>query len=223
MSETDSNCSCNICFFIDLNDNISNMKADKALHACQGTIEATSNFLHGEKSVCQKSLSPQFKDLPVEILLKIFGYLSQAELYYRISSVNRLWKQVALDETLWKSIDYNTMHEDSVMLYGTKIDLNSNENQTALLKRGDPNCFKRTMSTFSNCVTTIKLSRYVEDQVSCETLSQCLRSCKNLMFLDLGFSHDLDLRNICSNCLQLRSLSLDGCKYVVFDLSKYIT
>lgn len=43
-------------------------------------------------------------DLPNEILLRIFAYIPQPELYYNVKKVCRRWSSIAIDNTLWKSI-----------------------------------------------------------------------------------------------------------------------
>ncbi|XP_023221250.1 uncharacterized protein LOC111623004 [Centruroides sculpturatus] len=127
-----------------------------------------------------------FDHLPNELQLKIFSYLTTAELCRYVAPVCREWREKAKDPVLWKVIVLKDVHVDYL----------------------DKFCRILTRATMLKCLTLRALSCPLQD------FARCSLSFPLLTHLDLGFCNDVNPQIISifvSNCRLISVLNVEGC------------
>ncbi|XP_067124476.1 F-box/LRR-repeat protein 20-like [Centruroides vittatus] len=127
-----------------------------------------------------------FDDLPNELQLKIFSYLTTAEVCRYVAPVCREWREKAKDPVLWKVIVLKDVHVDYL----------------------DRFCRILTRATMLKCLTLRALSCPLQD------FARCSLSFPLLTHLDLGFCNDVNPQIISvfvSNCRLISVLNVEGC------------
>ena len=64
-------------------------------------------------------------DIPSELLLHIFSYLPQGDLFITIDKVCKYWRHLCLSPPLWKNIDYSTTYGELSNAYEHLLQINS--------------------------------------------------------------------------------------------------
>ncbi|KAF9438306.1 hypothetical protein BGZ76_008694 [Entomortierella beljakovae] len=122
-----------------------------------------------------------FDGLPREIKIHVFRYLSTFQLI-RISRVNRTWRNLAMDGSLWKSIDvtryYKAIKDDQLHKLGTSA--------SAFLR----------YANFRGCV-----------QLSGESLSAIAERCPNIERLNISGCRSVSSKSIADVCMNMPLLS----------------
>lgn len=135
------------------------------------------------KSGCEDSV---FHDLPDELIVKIFSFLTTKELCQNVAPVCRKWRQISLDQSLWKCLDFSSNPRLS------SLNLLWLVRRTPLLK-------KLVISGRMN-VTLAEVA----------ILTEC---CPAMQEIDFGFSDitSVMLKCLAENCPNLRKINIEGC------------
>lgn len=163
-----------------------------------------------EKLWYQKRVGPvDWTTLPPEVWMKIFSYISQAELFFNIYRVCKQWNAWCKDSSLWKKVDFNQMHEDLKIMHENA---KKHSRSVTFPKNMKSDVFKRIVRLYSCEISSIKMSRFTDDFALSEKHSlNHLRCCSNITVLDLGFC-DFDVSMICRSCSHIHTLILEGCR-----------
>lgn len=146
-------------------------------------------------SGCEDSV---FHDLPVELIVKIFSYLTTRELCLNVAPVCRKWRQISLDHSLWKSLDFSTRpHLSSLNLLWVM-------RRAPLLKQlivsGRVNITRAEVAIFTEC-------------------------CRGIQDIDFGFCDNLSgdmIQCLSDNCLDLMKINVEGCDNLQKNCLKYL-
>lgn len=136
--------------------------------------------------------STSVNDLPNEILLKIFSYLPQSELYYSVKRVCRRWNSIATDTALWRSICAPEELPTEVLVEWIKR--STLLTHLSIINRND-----------ANLITDIT-SRFAKRLESFEMLN-CWGSEANPLI------YGKNLCNLVSRCVKLRTFKFSNVKF----------
>lgn len=147
------------------------------------------------KSGCEGSV---FHDLPDELIVKIFSYLSTQELCQNVAPVCRKWRQISLDHSLWKSLDFSRRpHLSSLNLLWVM-------RRAPLLKRlvisGRVNITRAEVAIFTEC-------------------------CPGIQDIDFGFCDSLSgdmIQCLAENCSDLMKINVEGCDNLKTNCLKHL-
>ncbi|XP_060573018.1 F-box/LRR-repeat protein 7-like [Ruditapes philippinarum] len=135
------------------------------------------------KSGCEESV---FHDLPDELIIKIFSFLTTKELCLNVAPVCRKWRQISLDNSLWKCLDFSSYpHLSSLnLLWVLK--------RTPLLKK------------------LIVSGRVNVTHAEVAIITEC---CPGIQEIDFGFCDitGVILKCLTENCPELRKINIEGC------------
>lgn len=126
-------------------------------------------------------------ELPDELVVKIFSYLTTKELCQHVARVCRKWRQISLDHSLWKILDFSSY---------SKL---SNLNLLWVIRRAP--LLKRLVLSGRMNITHAVVAIVTE-------------SCPMLQQIDFGFCDNLSsdmLQCLPDNCLNLRKINIEGC------------
>jgi len=132
-------------------------------------------------------------DLPTEILLHLFSFLSQKELLLTVAPVCQLWHELSSDPLFWRTLLFDL----------------SNQNITSKTLQ---NCFARSHLLHSLEIIGGRYSRF---SLSVADILCCASYCKNVVNLQLRFVSSLDLQmtaELVHNFPLLENLNVEGCE-----------
>ncbi|XP_045205172.2 F-box/LRR-repeat protein fbxl-1-like [Mercenaria mercenaria] len=147
------------------------------------------------KSGCEGSV---FHDLPDELIVKIFSYLTTKELCQNVAPICRKWRQISLDHSLWKSLDFSTRPHLSSL------------NFLWVMRRAP--LLKRLFISGRVNVTRAEVAILTE-------------SCPGIQEIDFGFCDNLTcdmLQCLPENCQDLRKINVEGCDKLENRTLKYL-
>lgn len=153
----------------------------------------------------RKPASVNWLTLPVEVWLRIFSYLSQAELYFIVHAVCKSFHHWSRDFSLWTAIDFHKMHLDMELM--SKRGLISSPVKICNYQ------ISNLLSLFRTYLTSVNMSRFTSDCELNETSLTTLCMCSSITKLDIGFCNEADMiSKIAVNCTMLQDFNAEGCR-----------
>lgn len=198
----------------------------------QGTVEA------GENSEKKRLSGCHVNELPDEVLLYVFSFLSVEEVCRSVAPVCRTWRDLAADPSLWTSFAFQySVTDEQVQELVSKaprlvhLELQSHQNGEELLTHVASTCPRLEHLTVKFCqnVTEEAMAamvqgcpdlRHLNLEGSQMTSGQCyirISGFTNLIHLNLSHSScldDLGLLAIATHCCQLQYLDIDGIAWI---------
>lgn len=135
---------------------------------------------------------PTIDDLPNEILFKIFSYIPQWELYFKVKKVCRRWNSIATDPALWKTIRAPEEIPTEVLVEWIKH--SSLLTELSIINRNDAN------------IITDVASRYAKRLASFEMLN-CWGSQAHPLI------YGKNLCNLVTRCPKLKTFNFSNVKF----------
>lgn len=152
----------------------------------QNGAESLCSSKYDAEEESEEIFTTTFSDLPDELQLKIFSYLTPKELCRYVAPICHEWRCKANDPSLWKVLVLKDHQMDHLERF----------------------CIILTHATMLKCLTLRALS------CSLQVLACCSSSFPLLTHLDLGFSDHVDSHIISTfvvNCPLISVLNVEGC------------
>lgn len=152
-------------------------------------------------------------DLPDEILVEIFSYLSFKDLILSAQLVNRRWAEVSRDVELWRDITYTpdprTEHSDIVNILEKAPMLRSFVSET------EANIYEIVDALCVHCKDIRKLEFWNSTMLSSPLLKKLLEHFPNIESLCLGLnkSNGEQCMKLLGQCDSLKRLAIYGCEH----------
>lgn len=198
----------------------------------QGTAEAGENSENKRLSGCHVN------ELPAEVLLHVFSFLSVEEICRSVAPVCRAWRDFAADPSLWTSLVFQkSVTDEQVQEVVSRaprlvhLELKSHQDGEKLLTHVASTCPKLQHLTVKFCqnVTEEALAAMVQgcpdlkhlnlegSQMTSGHYGIRIFGFTNLIHLNLSHSRcldDLGLLDIATRCCQLQHLDIDGIQWI---------
>lgn len=163
------------------------------------TFELHVPFSNLSKLKESYSGSSIFDDLPDELLVKIFSFLTTEELCLHAAPVCRKWRAISQDHSLWRSLDFSSSPYLSSLNFLWVI-------------RRAPMLLRLSMSGRSH-ITHPEVA----------ILTEC---CPLLEDIDFGFCDSLNcemIKTVSENCPNLKRINVEGCEKMDYKCTRYLT
>lgn len=171
----------------------------------QKSMTLTTKTIRQKYSTARNPSSVDWFNLPMELWLNIFSYLSQAELHFIVPAVCKSFHCWSRDFSLWSSIDFHKMHMDMEVL--------SKRGIVSVPGRISSVQVSSLLNVFRDYVTSISISRFLADCELDETLLNSICMCSSITHLDVGFCYQPDMMSkIVVNCTMIEDFNAEGCR-----------
>ncbi|PSN39331.1 hypothetical protein C0J52_13307 [Blattella germanica] len=153
-----------------------------------------------------------FDDLPNEILLEVFSYLSLEDLAFSAQDVCVRWRDVCQDHKLWKNKDFCPslqLNENEIIDHFQKMPALRSYRASNVI----PNRVIKSLCRY--CKNIQKIDFHPAQVIKASILGEIVRTYPNIKSLALSLPFEnrmeqLEIMKIIGNCRELTSLTLKG-------------